>query len=242
MNPVRKKDGNHLTAMMQVRNEENRYLEQVLDHVSEYVDDLVIVDDASTDRTVEICRSYSKVKEVIPLSESHFHKEWELKQLLWKETCKYGPDWILSIDADELFEDSFSQNVRKLIDQDQFDWVGFRMYDFWNGYTHYREDEHWNLHKRHTRMLVRYLPGFPYYFLQLDHHAHRLPLSYNALPGCLSDYRVKHLGWAGNEQERFRKYKRYMELDPEGKWGTREHYESILDPSPRLLEWRENDG
>ncbi|NRD79498.1 glycosyltransferase family 2 protein [Bacillus sp. BRMEA1] len=239
MRPVRKPANNQLTAILQVRNEENRYLQEVLSDLNEYVDDMVIVDDASTDRTVEICQSYSKVKEIVQLTESHFNREWELRTRLWHEVCKYEPDWILAIDADEVFESAFKQKVRTLINQDQFDWVSFRMYDFWGGRTHYREDQYWNLHNRNTMMLTRYLPGFPYYFLQQDHHVHRLPLSYNALPGCATDIRVKHFGWAGTEEERFQKYKRYMSVDPEGKWGNLEHYQSILDPNPNLIEWKE---
>ncbi|PFG12718.1 glycosyltransferase family 2 protein [Bacillus sp. es.036] len=239
MQPVRKTSENTLTALLQVRNEEGRYLNEVLSELSDYVDDMVIVDDASTDRTVEICQSFPKVKEIIPLPQSQFNREWELRSTLWREGCKYEPDWVLAIDADEVFESSFKTHVRDLINQDQFDWVSFRMYDFWGGRTHYREDEFWNLHRHHTMMLVRYLPDFPYYYIQQDHHVNRLPLSYGALTGYLSDIRVKHYGWAGDESDRKRKYDRYMSIDPEGKWGNLQHYKSILDPFPNLVEWEE---
>ncbi|WP_077624191.1 glycosyltransferase [Sediminibacillus massiliensis] len=241
MNPVRKKNGNKLTAILQVRNEENRYLEEVLSDLSSYVDDMVIIDDASTDRTVEICRSFPKVKEVVELESQLFSKEWELRSRLWQEACKYEPDWLLSIDADEVFERSFKKKVQFLINQDQYDWVSFRIYDFWGGKTHYREDEHWNLHKRHTMMLVRYLPGFPCYYLKKDHHVHRLPLSYQTLKGCMTDIRVKHFGWSGDETDRHNKYQRYMKMDPQGRWGNKEQYLSILDRSPKLLEWKEEE-
>jgi hypothetical protein len=47
------------------------------------------------------------------------------------------------------------------------------------------------------------------------------------------------LGWAGSEADRRAKYERYKQIDPIGKWGNLAHYESILDPKPHLVRWRE---
>ena len=162
--PLRKTFGNRLTAMLQVRNECGRYLEQVLKELSEFVDDIVIVDDASTDKTVELCRSCSKVTRLVSLETSLFGREWELRRMLWELAISTKPDWLLSVDADEFYEEQAKREMRRLIDQDVYDWVSFRLFDFWGGTTHYREDEHWNIHKKHTRTLVRYLPPF-YYFV-----------------------------------------------------------------------------
>ncbi|RCW49538.1 glycosyltransferase [Paenibacillus prosopidis] len=240
MKAIRKSGGNRVTAYMQVRNEADRYLETVLRDLSEYVDDIVIVDDASTDGTVKLCRSFPKVKRLVELTESHFGREAELKVLLWKAACEDQPDWLLAVDADELFEDRMKQEIRSLVDQDRYDWAAFRMYDFWGSTTHYREDDLWQLHKRHTTALVRYLPGYYYFYPSMNHHVPRVPLSYNALPGHLSDIRIKHYGWAGNEEERRCKYLRYREHDPKGQWGNELQYQSILDPHPRLVEWKED--
>ncbi|MDQ6422467.1 glycosyltransferase [Paenibacillus sp. LHD-117] len=237
--PLRKPANNKLTAMMQVRNEENRYFEEVLDHLTGFADEIVIVDDASSDRTVDICRRYPKVVKLVELTESKFREEWKLRQLLWEAAAATDPDWLLAIDADEIYEDKTKHRIHELINQDRYDWVGFRFYDFWGGTTYYREDEYWNIHKRHTMTLVRYLPEYHYFYPKREHHVSRLPLSCGALPGHGSELRVKHYGWAGGEEERHRKYVRYMEMDPEGKWGSLEHYRSILDPDPHLVEWKE---
>lgn len=239
MRAVRKSRGNRLTAMMQVRNEADRYLSTVLEDLSQFVDDIVIVDDASTDGTPQLCRSFSKVVKLVVLTESHFGREWKLRELLWRVAVSTGPDWLLALDADEIFEDRAKDRIRALIDQDRYDWVGFRIFDFWGGFTHYREDEHWNLHRRFTPVLVRYLPGFHYVYPPMDLHVPRIPLTYAALPGTCSDLRIKHFGWAGTAEERRRKYERYRALDPEGRWGCDAQYRSVLDPNPRLVEWRE---
>ncbi|KWX84302.1 glycosyl transferase family 2 [Paenibacillus riograndensis] len=240
--PLRKTSGNRLTAMMQVRNESGRYLEQVLEELSSFVDDIVIVDDASTDGTVRLCESFAKVTKLVTLEGSRFNREWELRRTLWELAVSTDPDWLLSVDADEFYEEEAKREMRRLIDQDVYDWVAFRLYDFWGGTTHYREDEHWNIHTKHTRTLVRYLPQFYYFTPQMDHHVPRLPLSYAVLPGFLTELRVKHYGWALPPEALREKYDRYMELDPAGKWGSLEQYASILDEKPRLVEWQERRG
>ncbi|MGQ9511857.1 hypothetical protein [Thermodesulfitimonas sp.] len=58
------------------------------------------------------------------------------------------------------------------------------------------------------------------------------------LPGIQSGLRVKHLGWM-RPADRLSKYLRYRQLDPEGVWGIKEQYETILDTFPRLVRWRE---
>ncbi|OXM85068.1 glycosyltransferase [Paenibacillus rigui] len=237
--PLRKTSGNKLTAIMQVHNEANRYLELVLRELSEFVDEIVIVDDASTDDTAKLCRSFAKVKSLVTLHQSRFHQEWELRQFLWELAVLTEPDWILSVDADELYDAKAKAHMRELINQDRYDWVGFRFYDFWGGTTHYREDEHWCIHHRHTRSLVRYMRELPCFYPRMAQHVPRLPLSYAALPGFLAELRVKHYGWAVSKEERHHKYLRYMERDPEGKWGSLDQYRSILDENPHLVEWKE---
>lgn len=123
--------GNRLTAMMQVRNEAGRYLEQVLEELSEFVDDIVIVDDGSTDNTAQLCRSFAKVTKLVTLETSLFNREWQLRQTLWNLAVSTNPDWLLSVDADEFYEEAAKREMRRLIDQDVYDWVSFRLFDFW---------------------------------------------------------------------------------------------------------------
>lgn len=224
--------------MLQVRNESGRYLRQVLDQASAVADALVVVDDASDDDTADVCRGYPKVVRLVELPRPLFGEEWRLRTLLWQAAASTEPDWLLSVDADELYEDRALAAMRSLIDQDEFDWVGFRLHDMWNG-THYREDEHWNAHQRHQMTLVRFLPGYPADYPRLPHHVPRLPPAYGALPGLLSEYRVKHMGWAGGWEDKIRKYRRYKQLDPDGRWGSMAQYESILDLDPNLRPWTE---
>lgn len=82
--PVRKSSGNKLTAMMVVRNEAGRYLRQVLEDLSEWVDEIVILDDASDDDTPSICTGCHKVvrfeRNSLPMFINH---EGKLRARLW---------------------------------------------------------------------------------------------------------------------------------------------------------------
>lgn len=235
----RKASGNKLTLSMIVRNEENRYLTKVLQHARQYIDSAVIIDDASKDNTIDICL---RELDGIPLTliqrkRSGFSNEYKLRRQQWRETIKTNPDWILSLDADEMFEDKMIYEIKKLINQGEYDSIAFRLYDFWND-TQYREDEFWCAHKFYRPFLVRYLPGFLYKWKETPQHCGRLPCNISELATAASSVRVKHFGWLRAE-DRVKKYNRYLKLDPEGLHGVKEQYESILDENPNLITWEE---
>jgi len=239
---VRKISENKLTAMMIVRNEANRYLKDVLDHLTAFVDYIIILDDASTDETPEICASYQKV--ILHRNEESlfYQHEARLRARLWELTAESGPDWILAVDADEIFEDRIQNEIKSLIDQVDFDGVEFRMFDFWKSATHYRVDGFWNPWPRFSLLLARYFPEIEYTWPDLPFHSGRWPVFYRGgnFITFQSDIRVKHYGWARGEEHK-EKYLAYKAADPEGKYSSREHLESVLAPqnAVKLEDWIE---
>ncbi len=228
-----------LTLSMIVHNEGDRYLKPVLEHAKKYITNAVIIDDASTDNTIEVCK---KALEGIPLTlienkKSLFSNEVNLRKLQFEETIKTNPDWILVLDADEIFEDKFKDEVKELIANENADAYYFRLYDFWDE-NNYREDQYWSAHMSYRPFLIRYKPEIQYTWKETAQHCGRLPLNINEYPVSISHLRLKHYGWA-REDDRKSKYERYQTLDPDAKYGWKEQYESILDKTPHLVKWEE---
>ncbi|MEK3663024.1 glycosyltransferase [Paenibacillus sp. FSL F4-0236] len=235
--PARKRP--KLTLTMVVKNESGRFLRQVLEEHRRYIDEAVIIDDGSTDNSAAICL---EVLEGIPVHLVHntiskFSNEIELRKQQWEEVLKTKPEWILSLDADEIFEASFAANIEPLLYADEVDLFCFRLYDLWNA-THYREDIYWRSHLNYRPFLLRYKEDFNYVWNESPQHCGRFPENVFELPHQLSNLRLKHLGWSKAEF-RLEKYLRYMLLDPDGQYGWKEQYLSILDEHPHLIPWVE---
>ncbi|OME94851.1 MULTISPECIES: glycosyltransferase [Paenibacillus] len=228
-----------LTLTMVLKNEGNRYLRQVLEEHRKYIDEAVIIDDASVDNTVDVCLDTLQgiPVRIVRNDISKFNNEVDLRKQQWEETLKTEPDWILNLDADEIFESRFSEEIHLLLKQSEVDVVCFRLYDFWNQ-THYREDHLWRSHFTYRPFLIRYRHDFVYNWKETPQHCGRFPENIFELPHQLSDLRLKHYGWAKSEY-RIEKFQRYMLLDPEAKFGWMEQYLSILDENPNLIPWIE---
>ncbi|WP_152393327.1 glycosyltransferase family 2 protein [Paenibacillus guangzhouensis] len=230
---------NKLTLTMVVKNEEKRFLRQILEEHRKYIDEAVIIDDCSEDNTIDVCLDALKGIPVrlVRNDVSKFNNEVDLRKQQWEETVKTDPDWILNLDADETFERQFANKVHHLLQQNEVDVFCFRLFDFWNE-THYREDQLWRSHLTYRPFLLRYRPDFIYKWRETPQHCGRIPENVFELSHRLSELRLKHFGWSKPE-DRLDKYQRYLLLDPEAKYGWKEQYLSILDDTPNLIPWVE---
>ncbi|HBW38562.1 glycosyltransferase [Desulfosporosinus sp. BICA1-9] len=227
-----------ITLAMLVRNESGRHLKRVLKQTTEYIDHAIILDDASEDNSVELCQ---EILQGIPLTllsnkEPLFHNEILLRRQLWEMAVRTNPEWIIILDADELFEEDAPKQLRELLSHStKVDYLSFRLFDLWTE-TQYRDDPLWQAHRWYRPFIVRNIPNFQAQWQETPQHCGRFPKNIINLRGGTSPLRIKHLGWV-RPQDRLAKYYRYQTLDPNGTYGNLEQYRSILDPSPNLIVW-----
>ena len=106
-----------LSLCMIVKNEE-KFLEQCLNSVRELVDEIVIVDTGSTDKTKEIAAKFTN---------KIFDFQWcDDFSAARNESLKHATgDWILVLDADETIAWKDLSEIRKLIDDADASVSGF---------------------------------------------------------------------------------------------------------------------
>jgi len=100
-----------ILGLMRMRNEE-LILEDTLDSFSKTVDGIVVFDDDSTDRSVEIARKHPSVLKVIEnkiWKKNRLIEETENRKILLEYAQHYNPEWIFYSDCDERFEGNIKE-------------------------------------------------------------------------------------------------------------------------------------
>jgi len=101
---------NEVSLCMIVKNEEG-YLPRCLESIIDIVDEIIIVDTGSTDRTVEIAKNYgAKV----------YYYQWNNNfSEARNESLKYATkDWILILDADDELHAQYKENLKLFLNNE----------------------------------------------------------------------------------------------------------------------------
>ena len=92
-------NGSHIVAMYRIKNE-SRWIKQSLKSILEICNEIVILDDGSTDDTVKICESFPQVVDIHSQKDLPFDETRD-KNILLKMALKRDPDFILTLNGDE---------------------------------------------------------------------------------------------------------------------------------------------
>lgn len=101
-----------ISAIIITRDEENN-IKDCLENIKKIVDEIIIIDSYSTDRTIKIAEKYTK-KIFLKKFEKDFSKQRNFG------LQKASGDWILSIDADERLSLKLKKEIPRLIQKSKF--------------------------------------------------------------------------------------------------------------------------
>ena len=231
---------NRIIGGLLIKNEYDRYLKMFLENNLQIFDRLVVVDDHSTDNTLEYLHNYDSFIpiNVFTSTDSMWSKqEWRQRKRLFdlcQASCKEG-DYIMILDCDEIISKPLT--LRNRLQTCAIDCVALRLYDMWSK-DYYRDDKYWMAHKSFYPLIVKNKKINAVWNPQ-SLHCGRLPMNYS-IENILNfeEAKIKHYGWS-DKSDRLIKYARYMAVDPDGKYGWLDQYKSILDEYPKLVKFEE---
>lgn len=223
-----------LVASAIVRNEAGRYLEPWIGHLREFVDEVVVLDDASEDVTAPLLKAWGA--RVLESAEARFDAhEGAARQRLLEFTLAQEPTHVLAIDADEFVTDGALLRAALEADARSQVWT-LEMEEVWEldgECLCVRVDGAWRPHGVPVMYRVDLgRPGAGEALWRIENRplaCGRVPLAVSRSPQRTNaGVSLLHFGWA-NEAARQARYDRYMRIDG-GRYHRRDHLESILGP------------
>jgi len=211
-----------LIAIMCVRNEEY-YLPSFFEHIRKYVDGFVVLDDGSTDNTINILKNEPKMIKIItnPITNKLDWDEAKNRIKLLNETYKIAHDknniWVLCCDPDERFEINFLKNMKKYCKENTMKAYGLHFREIHNNKKYYRYDGIWNNKTKYILFPLKKNMKFDKVYL----NRHHINWFYNDLiDKCeLTNYNLYHLKMLKKE-ERIKRMELYNTIDPDKKMQT----------------------
>ena len=98
-----------IVATILAKNEEDIIGKVIEHHINQGVRQFILTDNDSSDRTKEIAAKYPEVVEILDEPGNDHHQSLWVSRMA-RIACKFQPDWIIHLDADELWTNV--QNLR----------------------------------------------------------------------------------------------------------------------------------
>ena len=224
-----------IVAGLILRNERHRYLEYALANLLEFVDEVAVMDDGSTDgwedliprgAPVEIHRIDQSGRD----SQPAFFRHAVARNHLLRFTLEREPDWVVASDADELFDNGPA--LRAACEAAAAPALSVEIAEVWEASDDLlcvRQDGGWRSHQIAAVWRPAALRAQRLALADKQTATGRVPDAVHRLRAAPSGVSLLHFGWS-NERERAERFKRY----PPGSGHAGAHVASIMWPCDRV--------
>jgi len=237
----RRKNKNKLVALYRVKNEEE-WIGESLKACSRFCDEILLLDDGSTDKTLSIAKKFPKVK---CRSYKRPFDEYRDRTELLKWGKQEKADWFIMVDGDEVPEERFTRKyVERLMNpkDPSIAAYSFKIATFWRGETNIRGDGIFGrlagirmFKNRPNQKIAQTYKGGLHIVAPVD-----LSYAYTYCP-----LRFKHYGYCTPELCR-EKYNYYVKIDkdkdPRLVGGAGDYSHFIDESSLELYPWVEDNS
>lgn len=217
-----------LTCLLPVRNGEEE-LPEYLAGVGEFADDVIALDDGSTDATLRLLRASPLVSAVLTNPVRPSYAGWDdyaNRTRLLAAAEASAPDWVIWIDADERLESSDAAVIRDFLQHEARRDTAYclEVLRAIDDLEHFDKCAFW------VPRLYAWRPGLSLKPLKL--HLDLIPREFDATAVRRTSLRLLHK--AGMDARRRQsRYDKYSESDPDREWLREEDYQRLLQ-APRL--------
>lgn len=236
-----------LAAALVVRNELDRYLPLVVEHLRGFCDQITVLDDGSTDGTLQWLHAQidGQLSAGGNPSESFNEHEGHVRQRLLEMTLARQPTHVLAIDADEFIADG--QWLRQQIETNpEIPAWTVTMTEVWEvtpTAIRTRRDGAWGPYDRIHVWRVPEVVTHSWRIAELKLACPAVPIAALRARARKSGVAIYHFGWA-DPATRQQRFDRYMAIDG-GRHHARSHLLSIMAPPSQIVlqavPWPETD-
>lgn len=201
-----------LVGMLQNYNEaQDGNLERCLTNMSKFCDDIVVLDDASTDNSVEIIKKFTSHIIYNTVNQKRMN-ETSNRQKLVDYSISLDCDWMVWLDGDEIFDRSGEEHAIRDLMKFDVEGYSFLEYQLWKSLDKYRVDELWaklwmpRMWRNKEIMTIEQISGL---------HQNQWPVNLHQV--IKSDIKCIHFGFSSEEKIN-QQYEIYKSLGQTGQW------------------------